>query len=65
MLCVDMTKCAHFLIRKGFCDWKHALERLSSHEQSVEHIDATQWRICGRHLDGERKNCLAKIKIFI
>ena len=31
----------HFLIRKGIFDWKRALERLRSHEQSVEHIDAT------------------------
>jgi len=22
----DTTKCAHFLIRKGICDWKHAEE---------------------------------------
>jgi len=27
------TKCAHFLIRKGSCDWKHALERQRRHEQ--------------------------------
>ena len=28
------------LIGSGFCDWKHAGERLQSHEQSKEHIDA-------------------------
>jgi len=37
----DTTKCAHFLIRKGIFDWKHALGRLRSHEHSMEHIDAT------------------------
>jgi len=41
LMCVDATKCAHFLIRKGIFDWKHARERLRSHEQSVEHIYAT------------------------
>jgi len=29
------------LLKKGIFDWKHALERLRSHEQSVEHIDTT------------------------
>ena len=43
-MCDDTTKCAHFLIRKGIFDRKHALERLRSHEHSMEHIDATQWR---------------------
>jgi len=32
-------QCAHFLIRKGIFDWKHALKRLRSHEHSIEHID--------------------------
>ena len=41
LMCADTTKCAHFLIRKGICDWNHALERLRSQEQSVERIDAT------------------------
>ena len=41
LMCADTTKCAHFLIRKGICDWKHALERQRSHEKSMEHIDAT------------------------
>ena len=31
LMCADTTKCAHCLIRKGICDWKHALERLRSH----------------------------------
>jgi len=26
---------------KAIFDWKHALERLRSHEHSMEHIDAT------------------------
>ena len=26
LMCADTTKCAHFLIRKGICDWKHAEE---------------------------------------
>ena len=26
LMCADTTKCAHFLIRKGSCDWKHAEE---------------------------------------
>jgi len=41
LMCADTTKCAHFLVRKGFCDWKHALERLRSHEHSMQQIDAT------------------------
>ena len=41
LMCADTTKCAHFLIRKGIFDWKHALERLRSNEHSVEHTDAT------------------------
>jgi len=41
LMSADTTKCAHFLIRKGICDWKHALERLRSQEQSMKHIDAT------------------------
>jgi len=40
-MCADTTKYAHCLIRKEICDWKHALDRLRSHEHSVEHIDAT------------------------
>jgi len=34
LMCTDTTTCAHFLVKKGICDWKHAIERLSSHEQS-------------------------------
>jgi len=41
LMCADTTKCAHFLIRKGICDWKQALERLRSHEHSMKHKDAT------------------------
>jgi len=41
LMWADTKKCAHFLIRKATCDWKHALERLRSYEQSMEHIDAT------------------------
>ena len=41
LMCADTSKCAHFLIRKGIYDWKHAPERLRSHEHSMEHIDAT------------------------
>jgi len=40
-MCADTAECAHLLIRKGICDLKHALERLRSHEHSMEHIDAT------------------------
>jgi len=35
------TKGAHFVIRKGIFEWKHALDRLRSHEHSMEHIDDT------------------------
>ena len=50
LMCVDTTKCAHFLIRKGICHWKHAHERRRSHEHSMKHTDATitfsrGWRI--------------------
>jgi len=38
LMCADTTKCAHFLIRKGIFDWKHALERLRNHEHSMKHI---------------------------
>jgi len=42
LMCADTTKCAHFHIRKGIFDWKHALEGLRSHEHLMEHIvDAT------------------------
>jgi len=41
LVCADTTKCAHFLIRKGIFEWKHALDRLRSHEHSMEHKDAT------------------------
>ena len=41
LMWADATKCAHFLFRKGICHWKHPLERLRSHEHSVEHMDAT------------------------
>jgi len=41
LMCADTTIREHFLIRKGIFDWKHVLERLRSHEQSLEHIDAT------------------------
>jgi len=41
LMCSDTTKCAQFPTRKGICNWKHALERMRSQEQSVEHIDAT------------------------
>ena len=41
LMCADTIKCAHFLIRKGIFDWKHALERLSSHEHWMERMDAT------------------------
>jgi len=36
----DTTKCMPFLIIKGICDWKYALECMRSHEHSVKHIDA-------------------------
>jgi len=41
LMFADTTKCAHFLIRKGIFDWKHALEHLRNHEHSMEHIDTT------------------------
>jgi len=40
LICADTTKCALFLIRKGICCRSHALEGLTGHEQSMEHIDA-------------------------
>jgi len=46
LMCTDTTKCAHFLIRKGIFDWKHALEPLRSREHSMEHIDATIISLC-------------------
>jgi len=41
LMCVNTTKCTHFHLRKGIFDWKQALERLRSHEHSMEHKDAT------------------------
>jgi len=41
LMYANTTKCEHFLIRKGICDWKLSNERLRSHEHSMEHIDAT------------------------
>jgi len=41
LMCADTAKCAHFLIRKGIFDWKHALEHRRSHKHSMEDIDAT------------------------
>ena len=41
LMCADTIECAHFHIRKGIFDWKHGLERLRSHEHSMENIDAT------------------------
>jgi len=41
LMYADTTKCEHFLIKKGILDWKHVLERLRSHEHSMEHVDAT------------------------
>jgi len=40
-MCADTTKCAYFLIIKAFYNCKHILERLKSHDQSVDHINAT------------------------
>lgn len=39
-MCPDALQSQSLLIGSGFCNWKHALERLCSHEQSKEHIDA-------------------------
>ena len=41
LMCADTTKCAHFLIGKGICGWKYAVDSLRSHENSMQHIDAT------------------------
>jgi len=41
LMCADTTKCAHFLIKERLFDWKQALDRLRSHEQSMEHMDVT------------------------
>jgi len=58
LMCADKTKCAHFLIRKGIFDWKHALERLRSHEHSMEYIDGaiTFSRRCNNHHEGLIRN---------
>jgi len=42
-MCADTAKYANILIRKGIFDWKHTPERLKSHEQSKEHIDAVAY----------------------
>ena len=41
LMYADTTKWVPFLITKEIFDWNHALERLRSHEHSVEHIDDT------------------------
>ena len=61
-MCADTTKCAHFLIRKWTFDWKHALERLRSHEHSMEHVDATiifSGR-CNNHYEALIQNSLVR-----
>jgi len=40
LMCPDALQSQSLLIGSGFCNWKHAVERLQSHEQSKEHIDA-------------------------
>ena len=40
LMCSDALHSQPLLIGSGFCNWKHALERLSSHEQSKENTDA-------------------------
>lgn len=40
LMCSDALQSQSLLIGTGFCNWKHALERLRSHEQSKEHMDA-------------------------
>ena len=40
-MCADMSRRAHFLIRKGIFDKNYSRERLRSHEYSMEYTDAT------------------------
>jgi len=40
LMCSDALQSQSLLIGSGFCNWKHANERIRSHEQSKEHIDA-------------------------
>ena len=40
-MCSDATHVQSPFINGGFCNWKNAVERLHSHEQSKEHVDAT------------------------
>jgi len=36
LMCVDTTKCARLLIRKGICDWKHAAKpRAMKHKHAM------------------------------
>jgi len=53
LMCADTTKCAHFRIRKGIFDWKHALERLRIHEHRMERTDATNIQMSRLHLVAE------------
>ena len=40
LMCSDAAQSQSLLIGSEFCNWKHALERLSSHEESKENADA-------------------------
>ena len=40
LMCPDASKSRTMFISGGFCNWKHALERLTGHEQGKQHIEA-------------------------
>ena len=41
LMCPHASRTKSLLAGEGICDWKHSQERIRSHEQSKEHIEAT------------------------
>lgn len=60
LMCSDALHSQSLLIGSGICNWKHALERIRSHEQSKEHIDALIAFNCRLKVAGRMDTKLAR-----